>query len=490
MRGIRSLAAFAAAALVGVAYAQIGALAPRFSSWSGASPEVIAYAAFQSDLSHLASMQVTSAADVDAALDRAARHDRDAMVRGWMSYAADVAAQSAPFVESVRQAERRWGPNMVTRITSNRSFIRRLPGNEDAIDLVLSALASDAARVAAVAERHRVFAYSLQSQPWGGAVAEKRDERLQRIRGLGRPSGFAPAISPSMAAQLAVSPISIGPGEAAFGGRRFWDAVNGGPPVFEAGSPLSGQLPTHWRADEARPETLDAILSVAALRVLGAQQSQASAIGYFLRDPRAVGCVEMARLEFYSCLSAVHFVYENEYCLAEHGLRDVAMCIGAPIQHDEAYVSAFAVQGTPASFAAVAEAAIVHVAVSAPAAPAPEPGPALEGGVEQSEATSLPGTAEAPSASPVVVVEPPPAVATSVVTPVTEAPAAAPSANAALTASLGDMGAGELFARADELDEQGQADQARLVRRSLIARFPDSPLALLAAQRLAGSRQH
>lgn len=47
------------------------------------------------------------------------------------------------------------------------------------------------------------------------------------------------------------------------------------------------------------------------------------------------------------------------------------------------------------------------------------------------------------------------------------------------------MGPGELFARADELDQQGRADEARTVRRTLIARFPDSPLAATAAQQLA-----
>jgi hypothetical protein len=44
-----------------------------------------------------------------------------------------------------------------------------------------------------------------------------------------------------------------------------------------------------------------------------------------------------------------------------------------------------------------------------------------------------------------------------------------------------------LFARADELDEQGAHAQARIVRRTLIARFPDSPLALIAAQQLAAT---
>ncbi len=498
MRAIRSLAAFAAAALIAVAYAQGSALAPQSPSEAAQQPlpDIIAYAAFQSDVSDLGSMQLASAADIDSALDLAARHDRDALVRGWMSYAADVAAQSPPFVEGVREAEHRWGRDTVARITSNRSFARQLPGSADAIHRVLDALASDAARVAGVAERHRGFAYSLQSDLWGSAMVVKLDERLQRIRALGQPGGFTPVIPISAAGRLTTGLSSISPdaGDTAIGGRRFWDAVDDNSPVLEAGSPPFGHQPARWREDEARPDTLNAILSVAALRVLGAQRTQAGAISYFLSDPRAVGCVEMAQLQFYSCLSATRFVYENEHCLAQHGLRDVAMCISEPILHDETYMAAFA--APPANFAELAEVAAVNIApIAAPqAGPAPEPMPVSEA-VEQAEVASLPGTevaslpgtAEAPTASPIVSVEPLPPLVTAVAAPVTGALAAAPTANVGATASFGEMGVGELFARADELDEQGQAAQARMVRRSLIARFPESPLALLAAQRLAGA---
>lgn len=480
MLGMRSVAAFAAAALIGVAYAQAGAPAARTAAALAqqASPDTIAYAAFQADLSDLAAMEIASESAVDAALDRAARHDRNTLVRGWMSYAADVAAQAPAFVESVRALERREGRYSVSRITSNRSFARRLPGSDDATRLVLAALAADATRVAAVAARHRGLADSLQDQAWGGAVAAGRDERLERIRALAAPGGFTPQIAPSVTAQLVASPISISLSETAFGGHRFWDAISQSRPILEEG-PASA----HWRVDEARPETLDAIFSVAALRVLGAQQTQASAISYFLSDPRACGCVEMARLELYSCLSAAHFVYENEYCLAEHGLRDVALCMSAPILHDEAYMTAIATRATPS--AALTIAAATAVAVPTELEGAPEAADAAPAAVtpEPAEAASLPGTAEGPTASPVVAVAPLPAPVPAPV--VAQIPAAAPSPPAA--AQLGDMGAGELFALADELDEQGQTDQARAARRALIARFPDSPLALLAAQRLAGA---
>lgn len=58
--------------------------------------------------------------------------------------------------------------------------------------------------------------------------------------------------------------------------------------------------------------------------------------------------------------------------------------------------------------------------------------------------------------------------------------------DAAFEASLTRLGAGELFAKADELRTAGDADKARRALRALISRFPESPLAATAAQMLAG----
>jgi hypothetical protein len=54
-------------------------------------------------------------------------------------------------------------------------------------------------------------------------------------------------------------------------------------------------------------------------------------------------------------------------------------------------------------------------------------------------------------------------------------------------AGLAKLNAGQLFAKADELEEQGRPDLARMARRELVSRFPDSPLAQTAAQQMANS---
>lgn len=54
-------------------------------------------------------------------------------------------------------------------------------------------------------------------------------------------------------------------------------------------------------------------------------------------------------------------------------------------------------------------------------------------------------------------------------------------------ASLQTMNPGQLFARADEFNAQGDRDRAREVQRALMSRFPDHPLAATAARQMAGN---
>lgn len=56
----------------------------------------------------------------------------------------------------------------------------------------------------------------------------------------------------------------------------------------------------------------------------------------------------------------------------------------------------------------------------------------------------------------------------------------------AFATSLTTLGVGQLFAKADELDQAGEADKARQVRRALVSRFPNSPLAAQAAAQMSG----
>lgn len=53
--------------------------------------------------------------------------------------------------------------------------------------------------------------------------------------------------------------------------------------------------------------------------------------------------------------------------------------------------------------------------------------------------------------------------------------------------SLKTLNPGQMLARADELEQEGRAEDARTVRRELLSRFPDHPLAVVAAEKLTAA---
>ena len=83
-----------------------------------------------------------------------------------------------------------------------------------------------------------------------------------------------------------------------------------------------------------RGMALDRMAAVAALQALDATTSNQSAVSALLADPRSRDCFEMAQLQLYQCMSAAHFRYENAFCLGQHGLRDVGICMSAVGQPD------------------------------------------------------------------------------------------------------------------------------------------------------------
>lgn len=141
------------------------------------------------------------------------------------------------------------------------------------------------------------------------------------------------ALPSEVSPRLNVAPLSLSPSTdpTAFGGRRFWDALRGGTEVVEvASAPVTFQ----WRVNATRGEALDRMSAVAALQALGAVDANQSAVSRLISDPRSRDCLEMAQLQLYQCMSAARFRYENAFCLGQHGLRDVGMCIGAVAQPD------------------------------------------------------------------------------------------------------------------------------------------------------------
>ncbi len=327
---MRSLAVWttsAAVALLGVANAQT---APAAGAASGdLQTAVTAYAAYQNDVSELRAGRVGNANELETALDRVARHNRDALTRGWVAYGASTAAQSPAFVQGVRDAAAYYGRDAVIwAVSVDPSYARGLRGGNEATRMLLDSAKADSARIIAVADRYQEMAYTIQRQRWANSVAPQQAARVQRVRSLGRAGAPIAALPSGVSPRLSVTPLSLSPSSdpTAYGGRRFWDALRGGNEVVEvASNPVTFQ----WRVNATRGEALDRMSAVAALQALDAVDANRSAVSRLISDPRSRDCLEMAQLQLYQCMSAARFRYENAFCLGQHGLRDVGSCIGA-----------------------------------------------------------------------------------------------------------------------------------------------------------------
>lgn len=332
MRSLAVSLTTAAVAFFGVANAQTSA-SDAGAENADLRTAVTAYAAYQNDVSDLRSSTIGNANQLEAALDRVARHNRDALTRGWVAYGANIAAQSPAFVQGVRDAAAYYGRDAVIwAVSVDPSYARGLRGGQEATRLLLDSANADSARIIAVADRYQELAYSLQRQRWANAVAPGQAARVQRVRGLGREGAPASAVPAEMVTRLTVQPLTLSPSSdpTAFGGRRFWDALRGGEVVEVASQPAAQQ----WRVNAPRGPALDRMAAIAALQALDAVESNQSAVGRLISDPRSRDCFEMAQLQLYQCMSAARFRYENAFCLGQHGLRDIGTCIGAVAQPD------------------------------------------------------------------------------------------------------------------------------------------------------------
>ncbi len=334
---MRSLAVWtttAAVALLGVANAQTAPEADSAPASGDLQTAVTAYAAYHSDVSELRAGTMRDADDLESALDRVARHNRDELTRGWVAYGSNIAAQSPAYMQGVRDAAAYYGRDAVIwAVTVDPSYARGLRGGQEATRMLLDSAQADSARIINVADRYQELAYSLQRQRWANAVAPRQNDRVQRIRTLGREGAPDSAVPSEVSPRLSVTPLSLSPSSdpTVYGGRRFWDAVRGGSEVVEvAAAPVTYQ----WRVNVTRGEALDRMAAVAALQALDATSSHQSAVSRLISDPRSRDCFEMAQLQLYQCMSAARYRYENAFCLGQHGLRDIGTCIGAVGQPD------------------------------------------------------------------------------------------------------------------------------------------------------------
>ena len=285
------------------------------------------YAVFQGDLSEFETSPFGSLGEIDTALETVASHRPETLSRSWMAYAALVAAQSPEFVDGVRQTADYYGRDSVLAgIHNDPSYAGQLSGADAARQGLLEAVSVDVTRIREVSATVKQQAYSLQQTSWASASSGDNDIRLARLDAVSlQPRDVSSDVLTSLAAPGAVGSDRMGDATAEVR-ENFWRAFRLGPGTAHAAGPGAAPVAS-LRANPRYQSVLDQVVTLAAFEALDAANAgDAASIAPMLDQPDTQQCMRMARLHFQQCVAASHFRYEDPFCIAEHGVKDVGDC--------------------------------------------------------------------------------------------------------------------------------------------------------------------
>ena len=279
-RGMLPIAALAGALLLTGA-----AAAPQTDAIVDAAAADVA---FRSDVDAIGAAPLATAADLDAALQRAGRYNPDALTRGWLAYGALIAEKSPAFVAGVRAVSQRYGRTAVLRaLATDPAYPTRRRGYDQAVSLLLASDADLRAALRRAGTQWETAAAAVHSLP-GGLDAQQRAAMLRR-------SDEAPYVATvETRAVLAIL----------------------APPAAVA------QL----RAVAARTAIVRRMSALAAMRALGAGDEWRASMDRMMADPPSRDCVRLEQLQFYQCVSVTEDA-EPAYCLSRHAIEGVGACV-------------------------------------------------------------------------------------------------------------------------------------------------------------------
>jgi hypothetical protein len=284
------------------------------------------YALYQEDVSTLEATPFGSVEDIDRGLEVVASHSPERLGRAWIAYSALVAAQSPAFADGVRQSADYYGRDaMIAGLRNDPAYAGQVSGADTARQAVLTAVSNDVTRLREVSATVKNQAYSLQSQDWADAQSDDSDIRIAWLDQVALQARFASSsVLENLAAPGAVGSDRVE--ELASASASFWSAFRLGPSTALAAVP--GELPVVMlTANPSHQNAIDQIVTLAALEALdAANSSDALALSPLLNEPSTQMCMTMARLHFQQCVAASHYRYEDPFCIAEHGVKDVGDC--------------------------------------------------------------------------------------------------------------------------------------------------------------------
>lgn len=276
------------------------------------------YIRFREDVAAIEAIPFTDEEVTREAHRRLAAHDAKELSDGWVAYAALVAADSPAFAEAIQEeikkkSNRRKGviggvDGLMTNIATDPTFLRNLPGADEAVNAILAMTVQDGARITELGEAFKTQAYAMQKTSWGKKRISPSQSRLDEAATYGR-SRAKPA---TPVFERAVNDGVMAPSLAS--ARAEWAADWGA----EGGK---------GRVSEKNAEVvIDRILNLAARYSTGSLNPRI--VEVYAQNTKSERCLSMAKLTLDQCIAATRTPYEEAFCLGEHGLKDVATCTG------------------------------------------------------------------------------------------------------------------------------------------------------------------
>jgi hypothetical protein len=274
------------------------------------------YVRFREDIAAIEATPFSSAETTREAHRRLSAHSAPTLSAGWVAYAALVAADTPAFrdalekeVSSKKKKNGLAGADaFFAKLAEDPAYPRQLNGANEAISRVLAMTTQDTARVAALGEAFKEQAYAMQKTKWGVAKISPSASRINDAESFARarPSATVPSLAATT--EKGVTAPGLASGDAAW-------------------SPEWGKSAGAGNINEPNAQVImNRVLNLAARYAVSGVNEKT--VSVYAKNDRSNSCLSFAQLTLKQCIAATRAPYEEAFCLGEHGLNDVASCIG------------------------------------------------------------------------------------------------------------------------------------------------------------------
>ena len=287
------------------------------------------YIRYRDDIAYLEGLTFDDASVTREAHKRLAAHDSWALTSGWMAYAALIAADTPAFAEAVkaevngdkkekkrRRSRRKKNKSelagrdaFIAKIAADPFYPRIMPGADEAVAAIVAMTNNDGLRITSLGESFKSQAYAMQKTRWGKRKIASGSQRIGEAEAYAqsRPGMAMPHLEKVLAHGVQTPGVTNT-------AEVTW-------------TPAWGHTSARLSAASSDADRVMArILNLAARYAVDGLNDKV--VLSYAKNTKSEQCLSLARLTLKQCMAATRTPYEEAFCLGEHGINDVAGCVG------------------------------------------------------------------------------------------------------------------------------------------------------------------